>query len=169
MESSQYSPSSPHGKEQQGKGAQYGSPYGSQYGSQSGPQQDSQYGPPYRPHAGPQMEQQRGPQYPSYVHPGPRRPSPLSGIFHPVLVLVGVGIAALLMFVGMALVQFTTYYTMGKFLVGFGAAGGFVIAFGGAFVGRKFDHEQRNGLYLAAAAFLICLTLVALFPTFTTL
>ena len=139
--------------------SQYGpnQPYGDK------PRQDKPYTPqPYgqQPYGQPPYEQQPV-QYPSYMHPMPRRASGISALFSPKLVLAGIGICLLLIFIGMVGSLFVDYgdntWKILMALKDVGAAGGFVVSFGGAFFGLEFSKEQHLGLFLAAVAFMFAL------------
>jgi len=88
------------------------------------------------------------------MHPVPKQPSGIPGLFSPTLVLLGMGIGAILIFVGSILFLFV-HRELGILLAMVGEGGGLVTAFGGAFFGKEFTREQRLGLYILAAAFLI--------------
>ncbi len=69
------------------------------------------------------------------------------------IVLVGICVGVLLIFIGMIIVGFV--HPSGIIIKALGAGGGFLTAGGGAFFGREFSRDQKLGLYIVAAAFLI--------------
>lgn len=93
------------------------------------------------------------------MHPVPRQPTGIAHLFTGKLVIIGMGIGALLIFIGVIVGAF--HGLGGTILVALGAGGGAVASFGGAFFGKEFNREQRLGLYIIAAAFLLSMVLGA--------
>ena len=69
------------------------------------------------------------------------------------IVLIGICVGVLLIFIGMIIIGFV--HPAGIIVKALGAGGGFLTAGGAAFFGREFTRDQRLGLYIIAAAFLI--------------
>jgi hypothetical protein len=92
------------------------------------------------------------------MHPVPKASSGLSSLFSGTLVLLGIFLGALLVFLAIAVSAFWSDPLL-RLLHALGAGAGFVAAFGGAFLGKEFSMEQKRGLYIVAAGFIIALAL----------
>ncbi|MCK5548604.1 MAG: hypothetical protein KAI64_06290 [Thermoplasmata archaeon] len=62
---------------------------------------------------------------------------------------------ALLIFIGVILRILVDPSSVGMIIKLLGAGGGFISSFGGAFLGKEFNKDQRLGLYIVSAAFLL--------------
>jgi hypothetical protein len=91
------------------------------------------------------------------MHPvPPKQDSGLSALFAGKLVLIGVMIGALLIFLAIVIGAFWAHGVL-RVLFALGAGAGFVASFGGAFLGKEFNKDQRLGLYIVSAAFMVAM------------